>query len=428
MSKRGRTLVLLLSFALTSLGIEISRADSFNWTFISNANLPAATGIKSLAMSSDGSTIIVGRSGDGVYISTNSGSSFSQVSTSSIPTGTYFVAISANGMKMLAGSSSASTVYYSTDKGSTWTSRASNSSSSAVNRVCMSGDGSRWIALANAGVYTSTNDGGTWTAFASLTAAAWWSCSMSNDGTKIFALRFGAALRYSVDSGANWSTSATAYPTANIVASSSDGSVIALTDRDVKKVYISTNYGSTYTEKYLAAASIYDVAISSDGSRLAVATGLGRIITSINSGGNWVTESAVPSTTWGAVAMDASGTKIIAGAANGGTSAQIANFPLPATLSLQSISPNASPLIYNTRYTLTLLSNSAGKVTFYANGKKITKCSQVPTVSLVATCAYKPNVHGVITLSATVIPSDSAYFSATSQFLQTSAVARTTRR
>lgn len=427
MSKRSKTLALLLSLVLTSMGIEIARADSYTWSPVSTSVLSTTYGAKAVGISSDGTTIIVGRAGDGVYVSTDSGASFAKVAVGSIPNGTYMVAISSNGMKMLAGSNSSHTVYYSTDRGATWSTNTTGTSSS-VNRVCMSGDGSRWIVLANLGVSISTNNGVNWSTNGTLSVGSWTSCAMSNDGSKIFLHQYGGALKYSINSGTSWSTSTNTYSSSYTVASSFDGTRIVLTDRNNMKVYTSTDYGASFTERYTASAAIYDVAMSSDGMRIAIAVSSGRIALSLDGGLNWATESSTPVAPWNAIAMTRDGARLFIATSNSGNAYYFGLIPQPASVTLQSISPNASPLIYSTGYTLTVLSNSAGKVTFFANGKKISKCSQIPTVSLVATCAFKPNIHGVITLTARVVPSDSAYISATSQFLQTSAVVRTSKR
>lgn len=378
-------------------------------------------------MSSDGSIVIVGRDTDGVYLSTNSGSTYSKVSTSVIPNGSYYVSISSDGTKMMAADVASTKVFVSTDTGTSWTMKTTNGSSFA-NRTCMAGNGSRWIVLANLGVYSSTDNGGTWSAISALGVGAWTSCAMSEDGSKIFVLKFGSALKYSTDSGANWSTSGNSYTTANVIAATPDGSKLVLTDRDAKNVYTSTNFGASFTLKYYAAAALYGVGISSDGSRIAVAVATGRLVASIDGGETWGLEMTPPSLSWGAIAMNAAGSKVIASPAGGTGLSYQGIIPTPASLALQSISPNASPLVYRSTYTLSVLANTAGKVTFYANGKKITKCSQVSTVSLAATCSFAPSSHGVIVLSALLSPTDSTYFASKSTLLQTSAIARSSKR
>lgn len=77
-----------------------------------------------------------------------------------------------------------------------------------------------------------------------------------------------------------------------------------------------------------------------------------------------------------------------------------------ATLSFSS-----SP-IYRTSTAITASTNVAGRVTFFANNKRIPGCIKVLAVSLVATCNWKPSVKSNITISAQIYPTDSNYISA----------------
>jgi hypothetical protein len=86
-------------------------------------------------------------------------------------------------------------------------------------------------------------------------------------------------------------------------------------------------------------------------------------------------------------------------------------------------------MTYRSSNTVTTTSNYAGKVTFYANGKKIGGCISIPTDgSFIATCNYKPTIHGAVTITAKFVPADS-YFSAISQELfRTRVSSRTNNR
>jgi hypothetical protein len=84
----------------------------------------------------------------------------------------------------------------------------------------------------------------------------------------------------------------------------------------------------------------------------------------------------------------------------------------PTTLSVSA----SSNLTYRVSGTLTAnlgVAGSDGRVTFYANGKRIPTCVNILSVSLTAICAWKPSIHGAIQISATLIPS-SGIFSASS--------------
>ena len=82
---------------------------------------------------------------------------------------------------------------------------------------------------------------------------------------------------------------------------------------------------------------------------------------------------------------------------------------------------------FSTAVTLTATATSAGTVTFYANGKKIAKCAKVTTVSLVASCSWKPSGRGSANLTSIFAPSNGSYSSATAA-LQVAITNRTIRR
>jgi hypothetical protein len=73
-----------------------------------------------------------------------------------------------------------------------------------------------------------------------------------------------------------------------------------------------------------------------------------------------------------------------------------------------SISFGSAPA-YRVATVLTATTNVAGKVTFYANNKRIPGCVSIPTSSLIATCNWKPSLHGSIAISTLLVPTDSNY-------------------
>jgi len=63
--------------------------------------------------------------------------------------------------------------------------------------------------------------------------------------------------------------------------------------------------------------------------------------------------------------------------------------------------------IFRTATTLTATASTIGKVTFYANGKRIPGCINVPTLGVspfTATCSWRPSVHNAVTIKATFVP------------------------
>jgi hypothetical protein len=71
--------------------------------------------------------------------------------------------------------------------------------------------------------------------------------------------------------------------------------------------------------------------------------------------------------------------------------------------------------------------SAPGRVTFFANGKRIPGCISISTVtsaSITATCSYKPAARGALQLSATLAPSDTAAFRSSSSTTLSSQVAK----
>jgi hypothetical protein len=79
------------------------------------------------------------------------------------------------------------------------------------------------------------------------------------------------------------------------------------------------------------------------------------------------------------------------------------NFNANTTLSL-SVSGNPKTTFVRQPLTLTAISSIDGRVTFKSNGKSIGGCVGKSTVSLVATCSWRPSVKGTSRLTAQVIP------------------------
>ncbi len=71
--------------------------------------------------------------------------------------------------------------------------------------------------------------------------------------------------------------------------------------------------------------------------------------------------------------------------------------------------------------------NTSGKITFYADGKKIPGCISRSVASII-TCNWKPNIHKTFNVSARLLPTDSSYLTSTSQPIVVKIVNRSTRR
>lgn len=108
--------------------------------------------------------------------------------------------------------------------------------------------------------------------------------------------------------------------------------------------------------------------------------------------------------------------------------AGVLNFNANTTISL-SVSGTPQTVISRQALSLSATSSVDGKVTFRANGKSIAGCVGRSTVSLTATCSWKPTVKGPTRLTAFVTPTDSSTnASAISSTYLISVLPRTNRR
>ena len=99
----------------------------------------------------------------------------------------------------------------------------------------------------------------------------------------------------------------------------------------------------------------------------------------------------------------------------------------PSTVSLRNVG------IANYRLTQVLyadlgVAGTNGAVTFYANGKPIPGCRSIQSVTLSASCNWKPAQLGGVTLAAKIVPSNSTFTPSSSSAISAMVVARNTTR
>lgn len=95
-----------------------------------------------------------------------------------------------------------------------------------------------------------------------------------------------------------------------------------------------------------------------------------------------------------------------------------------------SITSNSS-ILFRQQETITAtlgLPGTDGKVTFFANGKKIPGCINRNTSSLSANCLWKPSIRGSVSLTARLVPTNSGYSPSTSSAVNILVGHRFTRR
>jgi hypothetical protein len=283
--------VSLVLFAIADL------ASAQTWT---QASAPSNNWY-SVALSADGSKLFASGSSDTIYISVDSGATWTPTSMSG-----FIVACSADGSKVVVRQG----IYTSENSGATWSLAATFPF--YVGAAASSADGNKIAVLGYREIYTSTNSGATWTSNTlptSLTVLA-----SSADGTRLVGgggtLGVVGLMAASTDSGATWNLLDPGQNWWHSIASSADGRKLAAYGH-WGGLIISTNSGATWTSANLGMIGAQGYVVSSaDGSKL-MAYGWG-IFTSSDSGQTWVSNNVPPEIFWYSAASSADGNKLVA--------------------------------------------------------------------------------------------------------------------
>ncbi len=316
---------------LVDLFVFAQFAYAQNWALTIAPNNPWT----SIASSADGSKLVAVSIDDGIFTSTNSGTTWLEVSNYTsgmwVPStrgiSWYSVASSADGVKLAAASFDGYGISTSTNSGMSW--QYTSAPSYQWYSVASSSDGTKLTAVSyhSYKVYASTNSGANWTQlinFPGYTSPGenLRSVACSPDGTKLAtasAIYLGSGrICISTNSGQAWQV-ATNAPADNwdSVALSADGTKLAAAPQN-DSIYISTNSGTTWSATDTPNEVWMSVSLSADGSKL-IGGSLDVIYTSTDFGANW-TSNSLPSGYWNSVASSADGNKLAAVDDNGGGS------------------------------------------------------------------------------------------------------------
>ncbi len=228
---------------------------------------------------------------DGIYASTNTGSSFTLVpSTANIynwagvtlsSTGQYSYAICCGGESSTTGK-----IYLSSDYMSTYT-VASTASTQGYLGLTASSNGQYVFPFTSNNVYASTDYGSTWSIVFTLNYLTAIGCSST--GQYVGITTENAAIYISSNYGKGWTKAtlpALAWPYWSGIAFSSNGQkVIAVSNGG--PVFTSTNYGSSFQMTNSPSQQYISTAISSDGQYMYAVSDYGYTYASTDSGQTW---------------------------------------------------------------------------------------------------------------------------------------------
>eukprot|EP00955_Chlamydomonas_euryale_P068527 360145-Chlamydomonas_euryale.AAC.2 len=235
-----------------------------------------------------------------IYMSTDSGSTWSQLAGSNILSYSA-VAMSSDGTVIVAATKNGY-IYYSSDSGLSWGPLTAGGSRTWTD-VAISSSGTVISAGASTSVYTSTDSGASWSSKS--IGANVLGIAMKGTGDVIFATRR-AGLYRSVNSGTSF-TEITNTDYNSDVDVSYDGDDIALT-RDYRsdEFEFSTNGGLTFTRLSLG-KRMGPVAISADGTHVTMAVLNGGQLWSTTNMGSVTPTARGPSLNWQSIDMSEDG-------------------------------------------------------------------------------------------------------------------------
>jgi outer membrane protein assembly factor BamB len=285
-------------------GVFLSTDNGSSWSQVSTGL--TNTNVHALVVS--GTNLFAGTFGGGVFLSTDNGSSWSAVNNGL--TSTYIYSLIFSGENLFAGTDDG--LFLSTNNGSSWTHINTGLPNSSIYDFAISG--TNLFAGTGSGVLLSTNNGSSWTAVSSgLTTTLVWSLVVS--GTNLFAGTYAGGVFLSTNNGSSWSAVNTGLINTFVGALVVSGTNL-FAGTWYGGVFLSTNNGSSWNAVNTGLTSTYVCALAVSGTNLFAGL-VGGVFLSTNNGSTWT--SVNTGLTDGNIrALAVSGTNLFAGTNGGG--------------------------------------------------------------------------------------------------------------
>ena len=217
--------------------------------------------IDSFAIS--GTNLFAGTMGDGVFLSTNNGTSWTAVNTGL--TDTLVTSLAVSGTNLFAGTDNYGGIFLSTNNGTSWTATGLTNINTIYSLTV--NDTNLFAGIWGAGVFLSTNNGTSWTPENS-GLKGYTVYSLAVNGTNLFAGTFGGGVFFSANNGTSWTpvnNGLTGYTVYSLAVNGTN--LFAGTDGGV---FLSNNNGTSWTAvnagltTYTAGgvASVYSLAVN----------------------------------------------------------------------------------------------------------------------------------------------------------------------
>jgi hypothetical protein len=395
-------------------------------------------------VSADGQTVVAGSYYGELAVSPDGGSTWRYSNALGYPSNGVWncIAVSGDGNVIYA-ANYGSAVYKSSDKGLTWSaiSGGALTSGNKYTLGCATNyDGSKFaISIYLSGLLYSTNGGSTFALKLSETVNGvtygYGPVTFSDDGNRFaVAARYGATkpIFLSSDGGSTWETSTVTSSTWGDLVSSSNSTKLIAVANNTDAPQISLDWGRTWSAMNgIGTTFKYGISMNSDGSVIVAGTSLynGSIYYSTNNGATFSQFSGLTAGTYSAVRINQSGTQVYVGLDYARFA--IGTISVVTRVTFSSITIPSAFATYRSNIVLTATLGTVGgdgKVTFYANGKKISGCIKKSSSGLAATCTWKPSLRGAVQISASVVPTDSSLLTSYSQPYSILVTNRSTRR
>ena len=231
--------------------------------------------------------------GQGVFLSTNNGTSWSAVNLGLTDPSVYALVVSPNesgGMNLFAGTASGG-VFVSTNNGTTW-------NTTGLTDICVfalvvshnEAGGTNLFAGTDEGVFLSTNNGKSWAAVnTGLTDGFVISLAVSpasggTGSTNLFAGTYGGGVFLSTNNGTTWNTTGLTNTYVRTLAVS-DSNIFAGTDHG--EVFRSTNNGASWTPVKIGLRNTVVTAFAFNGTNLFSGTNGAGVFLSTDNGTSW---------------------------------------------------------------------------------------------------------------------------------------------
>lgn len=231
-----------------AFGVYVSTDNGYNWTEVTTGL--TNTNVTSLAVI--GTNIFAGTNGGGVFLSTNNGSSWTAVNNGLTGQTLHIFSLAVIGTNLFAGTfkgltSQCGGVFLSTDNGSSWT--AVNNGIPSDERIySLAVNGNVLFAGSDQGkIYMTTNNGSSWsTVSTGLPSTDFWDLTIS--GTDIYAATNGFGIYMSADSGNSWTQVNNGLSVSDFLSVFAYGNnVFAGAGSGTGGVFLTTNNGGLWT-------------------------------------------------------------------------------------------------------------------------------------------------------------------------------------